>query len=73
MLVLTYRDVKPSGRVLRTRPRFLPQRSKMVAAVGSEKDKQSALNYTTALQTNSPVFSHDTTYHGICCLYIYIE
>ena len=33
----------------------------MVDAVGSEKAKQSALHYITALHTNSHVFSHHTT------------
>ena len=30
----------------------------MVAEVGSEKDEQSELHYTTALHTNITVFSH---------------
>ena len=60
MQVLTNRDVKPSGRVLRSLPCFLPQISYMVAAIGSENYKQSALHYTTLLHTNSPLFSHHT-------------
>ena len=48
----------------------------MVAAVGSEKDKQYALHYITALHTNSPMFSHHVNFditsfiYGIVELYI---
>ena len=39
----------------------------MVAAVGSEQDKQSARHYTTALHINNPVF-HSTFYDGVLIL-----
>ena len=38
-----------------------------MAAVGSEKDKQSAVHYTTALHINSPVFSHHICMYSNVC------
>ena len=57
--VLTNRDVKPSGRVLRLCPAFCLREARWWLQL--EVRKTSNLHYTTALHTISPVFSHHTT------------
>ena len=57
--VLVLPNVTPSGMVLHTLPRFLRQRNYVLAAVGSERDKQFTLHHTI-LQNNTPVFFHTT-------------
>ena len=57
--VLTNRDVKPSGRVLRLCPDFCLREARWWLQL--EVRKTSNLHYTTALHTISPVFSHHTT------------
>ena len=59
MRVLTNRDVKPSGRVLRLCPAFCLREARWWLQL--EVRKTSNLHYTTALHTISPVFSHHTT------------
>ena len=56
MQVLTNRDVKPSGRVLRLCPAFCLREARWWPQL--EVRKTSNLHYTTALHTISPVFSH---------------
>ena len=56
--VLTNRDVKPSGRVLRLCPAFCLREARWWLQL--EVRKTSNLHYTTALHTISPVFSHHT-------------
>ena len=56
MQVLTNRDVKPSGRVLRLCPALCLREARWWLPV--EVRKTSNLHYTTALYTISPVFSH---------------
>ena len=56
--VLTNRDVKPSGRVLRLCPTFCLREARWWLQL--EVRKTSNLHYTTALHTISPVFSHHT-------------
>ena len=56
--VLTNRDVKPSGRVLRLCPAFCLREARWWLQL--EVRKTSSLHYTTALHTISPVFSHHT-------------
>ena len=58
--VLTNRDVKPSGRVLRLCPAFCLREARWWLQL--EVRKTSNLHYTTALHTISPVFAH----HTIC-------
>ena len=57
--VLTNRDVKTSGRVLRLCPAFCLREARWWLQL--EVRKTSSLHYTTALYTISPVFSHNTT------------
>ena len=57
--VLTNRDVKPSGRVLRLFPAFCLREARWWLQL--EVRKTNNLHYTTALHTISPVFSHHTT------------
>ena len=57
--VLTNRDVKPSGRVLRLCPAFCLREARWWLQL--EVRKTSNLHYTTALHTISPVFSNHTT------------
>ena len=59
MRVLTNRDVKPSGRVLRLCPAFCLREARWWMQL--EVRKTSNLHYTTALHTISLVFSHHTT------------
>ena len=58
MRVLTNRDVKPSGRVLRLCPAFCLREARWWLQL--EVRKTSNLHYTTALHTISSVFSHHT-------------
>ena len=58
--VLTNRDVKPSGRVLRLCPAFCLRKTRWWLQL--EVRKTSNVHYTTALHTISPVFSHHTRY-----------
>ena len=60
--VLTNRDVKPSGRVLRLCPAFCLREARWWLQL--EVRKTSNLHYTTALHTISPVFSHHTTFYN---------
>ena len=66
--ILTNRDVKPSGRVLRLCPAFCLREAKWWLQL--EVKKTSNLHYTTAQHTTSPVFSHHTTDLYIYILYI---
>ena len=59
MRVLTNIYVKPSGNVLRLCPAFCLREA--IWWLQLEVRKTSNLNYTTALHTISPVFSHHTT------------
>ena len=61
--VLTNRDVKPSGRVLRICPAFCLREARWWLQL--EMRKTSNLHYTIALHTTSPVFSHHTTNKGV--------
>ena len=68
MQVLTNRDVKPSGRVLRLC--FGLREAGWWLQL--EVRKTSNLHYTTALHTISPVFTHHTT-EGLQCVDTMVE
>ena len=68
--VLTNRDVKPSGRVLRLCPAFCLREARWWLQL--EVRKTSNLHYTTALHTISPVFTHHTSVSYHACIRIYI-